>query len=424
MKNKLQNQVSDMIGFAKCRIANIAFANDTMQEDLARINEMALKELTLNDIFCFEFELSNTNVDAYYTRMSHGSLQNYADKINTFGVPLMGLHDDETFPIGRMYKAEITQDDQGVEHLMVRAYIARGDQNNTIPSDAVISKIETGIQKDVSIGFLPGSYTCSICGGPMVPGWSARAEGLKCDHVCGVVYNDNQLCYAWVEDGIILEGSLVYTGATPGAIIEKALNMLKTNKLDATQVNSINKALHTKLTLNDIKGDNEMKAKEFLIKFAENGVSEELKNSLTEQSNALKDEDGVEMAINILSNSLKTLESEKNALVEKAQLGDEYRTDLIAKTLENGVRANGNSFNKELNERLLNASSIADIKLMNGQYEEIVKNNFDADKNGKKLTNGDAQDLDTEAPKTDDANGSTVVTANDESEIIFASEHK
>jgi hypothetical protein len=72
----------------------------------------------------------------------------------------------------------------------------------------------------VSVGFGRGSdskYRCSICGSNLMD-WES------CRHVPGAKY-DNGRAYAWVEGFRGREASLVYKGATPKAMIDKAIRM-------------------------------------------------------------------------------------------------------------------------------------------------------------------------------------------------------
>lgn len=377
----LKQLVANNIGEAKSRIASMAFVGeDKIQGEMEAINKHALKPLTAEEVFIFQFELSNSNVDYYATRMTLGTLNNYAAKINSQGVPLEGHHDDYRYPLGRIYKAEVVKSDDGVNRMSCRAYILRGDENTgDISSDAVIRKIEGGVQKDVSIGFLAGGYTCSVCGEPMVSGFFGRVMGLECEHIPGASY-EGQMCYAWVEDGEILEGSLVSTGATPQAIIQKAINFVQAGKLTAKMVNGINRALNTTLAVDKQEGEQDMKAKELLQEVAKSGrISADMKQRIETRSNELKDDAPVEEGAAILTEEIGKVEAEKADLQTKVDelqpQADEAATEKTAAGNEmdaEGVRAMGDKYPKESMETFKRSATIKDIKAMTENYRNMV----------------------------------------------------
>ncbi|HNX02197.1 MAG TPA: hypothetical protein PKM71_00820 [Candidatus Cloacimonas sp.] len=426
MKN-FQKTMNKLMGNVQCNITNIAFQGDngTIESDIKAINaqqpEGAIK-LTAEDVFIFEAELSNSNIDYYYTRMTIESLQNYADKINRQGIPLMVHHIEELFPMGRIFKGDVIRDDSGVNRLKIRSYIVRGDSNEIISGDVVIRKIETGVQKDMSIGFIAGGYTCSICGGAMVPGWFSRAVGVECEHVIGATY-DGQTAYAWVEDGDVIEGTLCYTGATPEAIIDKALNLFKSGKLSSAQVNSLNKNLRAniKIEQNNKGEEKEMKAKEILKNFlAVEGISDTVKNSIGEEVEKLQDEDGAEKALEVLGNAVKTLEAENIAKEERAKIGDQYKADLIESTLAEGVRAMGKGFDKETMQNFFESATIDVIKAHKAQYNTIVEKLF-----GKKNNEVDKDTTDTDPDKANEgAEGDEGKEDKEGEKIVPAEEYK
>ena len=387
-----KTEISESYGAIAVQINAAPFGG---QEDLAtemnRINEIALEELTPEEVYVFQFELSNTNVDAYYTRMTVDSLMNYEMKINkpgkNGGVPLLGNHNGYTYPVGRIYSADLVIDDNtGVNRLVTRAYILRGDDNEDVGGDAIIKKIRGGVQNEVSIGFIAGNYRCSICGKEMVPGYFSRAVGNECSHMLGEEY-EGQVCYAWVEDGIILEGSLVSSGATPEAFIQKAINMAKNGMMTAKMVNSVNKNLHTHITL---EKESDMKAKELLQKVA-NGLPETVKANVLEAADKLPEDATPEQATEVLATEVTKLEEEvktqkeENArLAQEAELGKTYKNSLVEKAIEEGVAVLGEKFNKEAQKRMLDQMSVEDIQAQTEHYlalkaEKFGKNNLAKD---------------------------------------------
>lgn len=370
----IRERLSETVGTAQGRVLMLDNAATTPSVNMDAINQHALKDLTENDVFVFQFELSNSNIDAYYTRMTKETLQNYANRINTAGVPLQPNHDGFTFPIGRIYESTVDRTDDGVDRLICNAYIVRGDENGDgNPSgDALIRKIETGVQKDVSIGFIPGGYTCSICGSDMIPGYFDRVMSDQCDHLPGAMY-DGKVCYAWVEDGTILEGSLVYTGATPQAIIQKAVNAQRLGKLDVRVLHSVSQALN----ITFVTEDTPMKAKDLLTRVAQApGLSETLKRNLEAKAEAVGDEGeekGAEVIAEAVAEEVAEVKKENEELKPLAEEGRVYRTEVINATLDEGVRAMGTDFKREEMETTFRSMNLDVVKTMKNQYTAMVE---------------------------------------------------
>lgn len=423
LKDRVAREMADNAGSTRANITQTADVQDMdMAEAMKKINAQlpaGAPALTEDDVFVFSMELSNSNIDAYFTRMTAETLQNYADRINNKGVPLMEQHEDMIYPVGRQFSAEVTQDEGGVYRLPVMTYILRGDVNSAgISTDAIIKKIQGGVQRDVSIGFIAGSYTCSICGGPMVPYWGGRAEGVQCDHICGCMY-EGQTCYAWVENGIILEGSLVYVGATPQALIQKAINSANSGKLAGNMLATAVRALHINPSqLNDTP----MKAKELLKKVANSGkLSDRLKRSLEEKAAEVAPEETEEKAAEIISEEVSKVEEENKDLTEKneelekennsmkadADLGKIAREELITSTLAEGVRALGDKFDKEAIEKTLRALPLEQVRGMKTHYTSIV-DGITAGANNSDRMNIDPLPLGE--PKEGEARGNVLVT--------------
>lgn len=181
-------------------------------EDLEAINKNTLEPLSLSEVFIFEAYPSNNAVDSYYTQMDvETTLKNYEEELLE-GRALMNSHRrHDTLPLGYSFGGIL---DQRTGILTGRYYMQRGLDLGTVNTDSVSRGIVGGTIRDVSIGFRPGWYRCSTCGKDLLGG--------ECEHVPGISY-DRALCTAWVIDGHLCETSLVFDGATPGAIIKKAM---------------------------------------------------------------------------------------------------------------------------------------------------------------------------------------------------------
>lgn len=223
------------------RLEEIDRINDN-EEELARLMSLINTRFARNDlgpeeVYLFPSILSTQAVDAYGTRMAPSTLVRFAQDVAN-GIPLMNSHrtggflSDAELPLGRKFDAavegdpikvgEAAFDDQRGASVMTWNYMLRGVQMSTIPNDDIIRAIDAGTIADESVGFTmnpDGVWTCGICG--------RNYYSMDCEHIVFMEYEKTEdfaggRCFVWVEDANAVEGSLVYAGATPGAMIRKA----------------------------------------------------------------------------------------------------------------------------------------------------------------------------------------------------------
>ena len=200
--------------------------------DLELINKNALEPLSPQDVFLFEAIPSNKAVDCYYTQMAESSLRNFRDDL-VEGRALMNSHRrHDTLPLGYSYDSVLNESNWV---LTGKYFLQRGLKLGEVENDQVIRGIQGGTLRDVSIGFKPGWYRCTICGKDLTSPGCAEEPGNRCEHIPGVYY-DRVLCTAWVEDGYLEETSIVFDGATPGAIIKKAMDAYKHRQIEPRDV--------------------------------------------------------------------------------------------------------------------------------------------------------------------------------------------
>jgi hypothetical protein len=212
-----------------------------MQLAISRANDPTVFDEV--EPFFFRTRASNSQLDSYFTRMASSSLANYVED-GKRGVQFQNSHNGHggflggggEVGFGRSLSAELVGTKTAPEaHLDF--ITQRGLQCGNMSSDQFIQGMRSGIYQDVSIGFMPGRFECSICGGDML-NW--RSEN-GCDHMPGVTYEVKKgsrtvkvQAFAWVHDAHLNEVSIVYDGATPGAgvlAVEKARAMLATGHL-------------------------------------------------------------------------------------------------------------------------------------------------------------------------------------------------
>lgn len=219
-------------------VAPAGGAESNIERALAVINaRFAQTPLTAEEVYLLPpAEMSNQNLDSYFTRMAESSLRNYLQD-GLGGVPLMNSHRKmlpaPELPIGKSYDA-VLEETQGGLRLVEYFYMLRGLELNGHKTNDLIRGIEGGTISDVSIGFGGGWYKCGLCGRELVSGWARFFgdvdEEKVCEHVPGIKY-DGKVAFAWVEDAHQGEGSLVYAGATPGAVLRKARWAAATGRL-------------------------------------------------------------------------------------------------------------------------------------------------------------------------------------------------
>ncbi len=156
-------------------------------EDLEQINRYTVKELSADEVYCFNVILCDNDIDRDGERFSDEALIQLAELF--VGVTGIFDHDPKSSnQTARIYRAECTaipdrKNSVGEEYRCVkaRAYMPLTEKNADLISD-----INAGIKKEVSVSCAVGSFTCSVCGSDM------RYD--PCHHVKGETY-DGKLCY-------------------------------------------------------------------------------------------------------------------------------------------------------------------------------------------------------------------------------------
>ena len=159
-------------------------------EDLAAINALARSELTEDQIYTFAVRLCDNEVDRDFERFPRASLEILAKLF----VGKSGIFDHVWSAKGqtaRLYRTEVVEEPgqtttagDPAYWLKGYAYMVRTEANQDL-----ITEIEGGIKKEISVGCAVNRSTCSICG---------SAAG-SCGHRRGQTY-DGQLCFFNLEE--------------------------------------------------------------------------------------------------------------------------------------------------------------------------------------------------------------------------------
>ena len=180
---------------------------------LDKINALTRRKFKADELYTFPVVLCHNDIDRDYERFTDNAL----DKMAELYVGKTGIFDHQPSAenqSARIYDAEVVTDESkqtawgGVyRYLKGYAYMAKTESNADL-----ITEIDAGIKKEVSISCSAENRTCSICG---------KSVDEGCEHKKGQTY-DGQLCHT-VLDGITdaYEWSFVAVPAQVGAGVAK-----------------------------------------------------------------------------------------------------------------------------------------------------------------------------------------------------------
>ena len=178
-----------------------------LYEELRKVNEHTIEPLTPDDVYLFEVEICDNDVDRVYDRMSDGFLEQVANKI----VGVTGLKDHDWSSdnqLSRLYDARVVEDVGKVTSLNEPRKYVLGRAYTLSRYKDYVDKIKAGLLKESSLAFKSVGDTCSICGKPMVKG---EGDIGHCEngHIAGNIV-DGKLCYNNITELVdIMEWSLV-----------------------------------------------------------------------------------------------------------------------------------------------------------------------------------------------------------------------
>ena len=191
------------------------------EKDIGLINRYAVRELTPEEVYVFDVALCNNDVDRDEERFTDESLRALAELF----VGKTGIRDhwaSAENQCARLYKTWVETDPEKLnamgtpfKRLMGSAYMVRDAGTNTL-----ISKIEGGIVKEVSVSCAMGRVACSLCRSDMKYTWE---RGWHCDngHKKGQTYAEGP-CVGELEDPTdAYEFSFVAIPAQPEAGVRK-----------------------------------------------------------------------------------------------------------------------------------------------------------------------------------------------------------
>jgi hypothetical protein len=201
-------------------------------EQLSKINKLAKRTLSKDEVFVFPSKLAGDMIiPNRYIQLQKQLLDVYAADAKK-GVSLLldhswspdgfwglGGRPKAAIPYGRTFDSRYESSTEEGETISLVAdhYMVKGVEIDGIKTDDLATSIEAGTLFDTSIGFGFDKATCSVCG--------ENYRSNKCSHYAGKTYEveengvtKNKLCFIKAEPpGYLMENSLVFDGAYPGA---------------------------------------------------------------------------------------------------------------------------------------------------------------------------------------------------------------
>jgi hypothetical protein len=373
-------------------------------------------------------------IDSYGTRMMDDSLQNFAADA-TDGRSFMAAHDSRDMPLGRSLRGEYKNGrTSGGKRTEVDFYTIPGMKTRTFNTDDFILGVRSGINHDVSIGFHGGEIRCSVCGERWwsffgmsfsecehMPGMTYKKLDAK-----GAETDTDIVASGDVYGAHMSEVSAVYDGATPGAAI---IGILRAERMvDAGRVSPDNArklearyrislpvqhnwqgsstrqagAASTTSEEEDTMpkddapktGANDNAAGDNNSSAAANNSAAGDNNSASGNNNSSSDVAAAESrgrAAGVLSvrsmlaeysiikgddqrdlpTILREIGQQQTQQRSQAADGVQYRKDLVATALEEGVRALGESFNADTYRPVLESADIDTIKRFRDDWKKV-----------------------------------------------------
>lgn len=298
-----------------------------------------------SEAYFFRAEISNDLLDSHYTHMSAKTLGNYAEDAAK-GVAFLRGHDWSSLPLGYSLTGKL-ETEGAKQRVTTDFYTVPGIKE----TDELIKRLRTGLLRDVSVGFTKGRMICDLC----------QRDFWDCPHLPGVTYEQrtgdtvaNQLATFTIDDSRLCEVSGVFDGSTPDAMITKAERMAERGELSQKQIEVLETRLRRRFKTKTISvpGRESTKGGEMDV--------ERMKTVLKVAS-----EEEVFGAIEKLQGRVTEMEAQ-------AEEGRQYRKDLVAEALAEGVRAQGNDFDAATYTAVLETASLPVIKRMRDDWRKAA----------------------------------------------------
>ena len=183
-------------------------------EELKLINQYAIKDLTVEEVFTFKVAICDNEVDRDFEVFPTETLEKMAELY--IGKTIISNHQNKSEnQCARIYATEVVDDTGTTKNgetyakLVAHCYMVKTDSNKDLITD-----ISGGIKKEVSVGCRVASATCSICGKDNRKYW--------CEHYPGREYEGKSCYFALENPTDAYEVSFVAVPAQPNAGVTKS----------------------------------------------------------------------------------------------------------------------------------------------------------------------------------------------------------
>lgn len=196
------------------------------KETLNKINTLTRREFSENELYTFSVILCDNDIDRDGECFSDAALE----QLKSLFIGKTGIFDHSPTAANqsaRIYDTEIVTDTarltkygQPYKCLKASAYMVRTNENSTL-----ITEIDGGIKKEVSISCSAASKKCSVCG--------CELNTASCSHTKGIQYGD-RLCYTMLDNITdAYEWSFVAVPAQINAGVTKKFNIEGGKKMES-----------------------------------------------------------------------------------------------------------------------------------------------------------------------------------------------
>lgn len=192
-------------------------------EDIEKINTFTRSDFTGESLYIFSVVLCDNDIDRDYEKFSVEALQ----QMKNLFVGKTGIFDhsmksaDQKARIFDTWVEQVqgarTSDGEQLYRLRAKAYMVKSDENMPL-----ITEIEAGIKKEISISCAAAKSICSVCGR------DRRSEG--CPHIGGRSYDGKTASFTLSDITDAYEFSFVAVPAQRDAGVTKSFEILKDGK--------------------------------------------------------------------------------------------------------------------------------------------------------------------------------------------------
>lgn len=303
-------------------------------------------------------EISSDRLDSYFTHMAESTLRNFANDAGE-GVTFLDSHNSRQLGYGQSL-AGVFQVEGGVARVIADFYTVPGinfGASLTYQStDDFIRALQARLVRDVSVGFYGGDVICDVCGNSLYD-WRNCSHWPGMEYAVGEQGDKTIVATAEIVDARLAEVSAVYEGATPGAMILRAQQMADAGLLEPETARRLETKYRIKLPAS---------ARVFTV--VKPAATPERKNNVDEleQIRALMAE--LNATGETVTDQVRWLVDENARLAPLADAGRQYREDLIADALTEGVRAMGEAFPTETYRGIMNRAGLEEIKQLRANF--------------------------------------------------------